>query len=305
MLMVSGRRRVPNPPAIKIALRIPESLKSDISENVSKLVRIVVAKYAFAPNRKAEREAKESIFTETFNVKVVKLSIIIPAYNEAPTLATLVERVCLVALPLEKELIVIDDASTDGTAGIALELLREKKIQHLHRLATNQGKGRAVREGLRFASGDILLIQDADLEYAPSDYGNMLAPILNQEADVVFGSRFKSNARSGEKHGAYFFNTLANHTLTFLSNQVSGLNLSDIAACYKAFRREVLSQFTIEEARFGIDAELVMKCAKLAREKDVQLAEVEIGYRPRSFEEGKKIRWRDGLSVLRAIWKYR
>ncbi len=235
----------------------------------------------------------------------MKLSIIIPAYNEALTLATVVERACLVALPLEKELIVIDDASTDGTGGIALELLGEKKIQYLHRLVTNQGKGRAVREGLRFASGEIVLIQDADLEYAPSDYGKMLAPILNQEADVVFGSRFKGRRREDENSGAYFFNTLANHSLTFLSNQISGLHLSDIAACYKAFRQEVLSQFTIEEARFGIDAELVMKCAKLAREKGVKIHEVGIKYHPRSFEEGKKISWRDGISVLRAIWKYR
>ncbi len=235
----------------------------------------------------------------------MKLSIIIPAYNEVPTLATVVERIHHVVLPLEKELIVIDDASTDGTGGIALELLGEKKIQHLHRLATNQGKGRAVREGLRFASGEIVLIQDADLEYAPSDYGKMLAPILNQEADVVFGSRFKGRRRKDENSDAYFFNTLANHSLTFLSNQISGLHLSDIAACYKTFRREVLSQFTIEEARFGIDAELVMKCAKLAREKGVKIHEVGIKYRPRSFEEGKKIRWRDGISVLRAIWKYR
>jgi glycosyltransferase involved in cell wall biosynthesis len=235
----------------------------------------------------------------------VKLSIVIPVYNEAKTLATIVERVCLVALPLEKELIVIDDASTDGTEGIALDLLGEKKIHHLHRLATNQGKGRAVREGLRFASGDIVLIQDADLEYAPCDYGNLLAPILNQEADIVFGSRFKDGAWGDKNSGAYFFNTIANHALTFLSNQLSGLHLSDMTACYKAFRREVITQFTIEEARFGIDAELVMKCAKLAREKGVQLAEVGIGYRARRFEEGKKIRWLDGLSVLRAIWKYR
>ncbi len=223
-----------------------------------------------------------------------KLSIIIPAYNEAETLARLVERIHLAPkLPLEKELIVIDDASTDGTNGIALELLREEKIHHLHRLAINQGKGRAVREGLRFASGDVVLIQDADLEYAPSDYGKVLAPILNRQADVVFGSRFKGGAQGGEtqgggESGAYFFNTLANHALTFLSNQISGLRLSDIAACYKAFRREVLNELTIEEARFGIDAELVMKCAKLAREKGVRLAEVGIGYRARSFEEGKK-----------------
>ncbi len=305
MLIVSGRRRVPNPPAIKIALRIPESLKSDIGENVSKLVRIVVAKYAFVPNRKVKQEETKKYILRIFLISVVKVSIIIPAYNEAKTLATIVERVRLTALPLEKELIVIDDASTDGTEGIALELLHEKKIQHLYRLALNQGKGRAVREGLRFASGDIVLIQDADLEYAPSDYSKMLAPILNQEADVVFGSRFKGRRQEDENSDAYFFNTLANHTLTFLSNQVSGLSLSDIAACYKAFRREVLNQLTIEEARFGIDAELVMKCAKLAREKGVLLAEVEIEYRPRSFEEGKKIRWRDGFSVIRAIWKYR
>ncbi|MFQ3599468.1 MAG: glycosyltransferase family 2 protein [Chloroherpetonaceae bacterium] len=240
------------------------------------------------------------------SVEVEKLSIIIPAYNEARTLARLVERIHRAPkLPLEKELIVIDDASTDGTNGIALELLREEKIQHLHRLAINQGKGRAVREGLRFASGDIVLIQDADLEYSPSDYAKVLAPILNRQADVVFGSRFERGTWSDENSGAYFFNTLANHTLTFLSNQISGLRLSDIAACYKAFRREVLSELTIEETRFGIDAELVMKCAKLARDKGVQLAEVGIGYRARSFEEGKKIRWRDGFSVLRAIWKYR
>lgn len=235
-----------------------------------------------------------------------KLSIIIPAYDEVETLARLVERIHFAPkIPLEKELIVIDDASTDGTSGVALELLREKKIHHFYRLEINQGKGRAVREGLRFASGEIVLIQDADLEYAPSDYAKVLAPILNRQADVVFGSRFKDEAWGDENSGAYFFNTLANRALTFLSNQISGLCLSDIAACYKAFRREVLRELTIEEARFGIDAELVMKCAKLARQKGVLLAEVGIGYRARSFEEGKKIRWRDGFSVLRAIWKYR
>ncbi len=234
----------------------------------------------------------------------MKLSIIIPAYNEAETIARLIESIHRVALPLEKELIVIDDASTDGTKNIALELLRDHKIQHLYRHSTNQGKGRAVREGLRFASGEIVLIQDADLEYAPSDYGKMLAPILNNHADIVFGSRFKQNPRE-EKSGAYFFNTLANRMLTFLANQFSGLRLSDIAACYKAFRREVLMRLTIEEPRFSIDAELVMKCAKLMREKGVKIVEVEIEYRARSFKEGKKIRWHDAFSVLRAIWKYR
>lgn len=252
------------------------------------------------------RIASQSVFGSIVSIQVEKLSIIIPAYNEALTLARLVERIhCAPKIPVDKELIVIDDASTDGTNSIALELLGEKKIQYLHRLATNQGKGRAVREGLRFASGEIVLIQDADLEYAPSDYGNLLAPILNRQADIVFGSRFKDSAWGDENSGAYFFNTLANHALTFLSNQISGLHLSDIAACYKAFRREVLNELTIEEARFGIDAELVMKCAKLAREKGVQVVEVGIGYRARRFEEGKKIRWHDGFSILGAIWKYR
>lgn len=236
---------------------------------------------------------------------MAKLSVLIPAYNEAPTLATIINEVCRVTLPVEKELIVVDDASTDGTSDIARDLLRANKIQHLIHLPVNQGKGNAVREGLRVATGDVVLIQDADLEYAPSDYAQVLAPILNHQADIVFGSRFKDRASAAEKSGAYWFNTLANRALTFLSNQLSGLRLSDIAACYKAFRRDVLDELTIEEPRFAVDAELVMKCAKLAREKRAQIAEVGIAYRARSFEEGKKIKWRDGFNVLRAIWKYR
>lgn len=137
-----------------------------------------------------------------------------------------------------------------------------------------------MREGLHFASGEIVLIQDADLEYTPSDYGKMIAPILNNQADMVFGSRFKQTQRQ-ERSGAYFFNTLANRLLTFLANQFSGLRLSDIAACYKAFRHEVLMHLTIEEPRFSIDAELVMKCAKLVRERDMKIAEVEIEYHAR------------------------
>lgn len=231
----------------------------------------------------------------------MKVSIIIPAYNEAKTLEKIVEKILSASIPLEKETIIIDDGSTDGTGEIAEKLWLQGKVQRVLRHKENLGKGTAVREGCAQATGELILIQDADLEYNPNDYPKLLAPILRNEADVVFGSRFKSDSNQG----AYFFNTLANYALTAVSNLFTKQNLSDVSACYKAFRVEVIRQIAIEESRFAIDVELVAKTAKLARLKNYKIIETGISYQGRKFEQGKKISWRDGFAVLKAIWKYR
>jgi glycosyltransferase involved in cell wall biosynthesis len=223
------------------------------------------------------------------------VSIVIPCYNEAHTLEAVIEAV--LATPVEnKEIIVVDDGSTDGSAEILRKVVKPRVSRVIHH-ETNRGKGAALRTGFAAATGDIVLVQDADLEYDPRDYEKLLRPILEGRADVVFGSRFSG----GDSHRVlYFWHWVSNKMLTLLSNMCTDLNLTDMEVCYKAFRREILAQIRIEEDRFGIEPEITAKVAKLR----CRIFEVGISYAGRTYAEGKKIGWRDGLHAVRCILVY-
>jgi glycosyltransferase involved in cell wall biosynthesis len=225
------------------------------------------------------------------------LSIIIPCYNEKRTIASLLERVLGASLPqkVEREVIVVDDCSTDGThdllAGIGdprVKVLRHEK---------NQGKGAALRTGFAHAAGGVVVVQDADLEYNPEEYGKLLKPILDGRADVVYGSRFMT---TDERRILYYFHYVGNRFLTFASNVFTNMNLSDMETCYKMFRKEVLDKITIRENRFGFEPEITAKVARLK----CRVYEVGISYSGRTYEEGKKIGLRDGVRALWCIIKY-
>ena len=224
------------------------------------------------------------------------LSVIIPAYNEAATIATLIERVQAVPF-FEKEIIVVDDGSTDGTWGLLQAFANVPNITLL-RHERNQGKGAALRDGFARAANDIVIIQDADLEYDPSEYPKLIQPIVEGHADVVFGSRFIGGA---SRRVLYFWHALGNRFVTVLSNMCTNFDLTDMETGYKVFRREVLERITIEEDRFGVEPELT---AKVARIDDIRLFEVGISYAGRTYEQGKKIRWHDGLKAVWCILKY-
>src|SRR4051794_7488189 len=210
-------------------------------------------------------------------------SVVIPVYNEVNTIAELVERVEAVAIP--KEIILVNDCSTDGTAEVLNGLAREKGVRVLHH-EVNQGKGAALNSGFAIAKGDIVIIQDADLEYDPEYYPKLIKPIAEGRADVVYGSRFVS----GDSHRVLFFwHYLGNKLLTFVSNCFTDLNLTDMETCYKIFRRDVLQQIQVEEKRFGFEPEITAKIAKMG----CRVYEVGISYHGRSYLEGKKIGWKD------------
>jgi glycosyltransferase involved in cell wall biosynthesis len=225
----------------------------------------------------------------------MKLSIVIPCYNEAKTIRTIVERVRASSFP-EKEIIIVDDCSRDGTRDVLrtqIEPLVDRIIYH----EVNQGKGAALRTGFAAVTGDAVIVQDADLEYDPGEYAKIMKPIVDGKADVVFGSRFMG----GEAHRVhYFWHMVGNKFLTLLSNMMTNLNLTDMETCYKAFRREVIQKIEIEENRFGFEPEITAKVARL----NVVIFEVGISYYGRSYAEGKKIGWRDGFRALWAILKY-
>ena len=225
----------------------------------------------------------------------MKLSVIIPCYNERATIRSIVEAVRKSPYP-EKEIIVVDDCSTDGTRELLqkeIALLVGKVIYH----EKNQGKGAALRSGIAAASGEIVIIQDADLEYDPDEYPVLIEPILRGEADVVFGSRFMG----GRPHRVlYFWHSVGNALLTLMSNMFTNLNLTDMETGYKAFRREIIQSITIEENRFGFEPEITAKIAS----KHCRIYEVGISYRGRTYEEGKKINWKDGVRALYCIVKY-
>lgn len=223
------------------------------------------------------------------------VSVVMPLYNEAATVQGVIDVV--LAQPCVKELVIVDDCSSDGSGDVLRNLAgSDPRIRVFHH-AINQGKGAALRTGIGHATAEIVLIQDADLEYDPKEYEALIQPILAGRADVVFGSRFLG---AGAHRVLYFWHSVGNKLLTILSNMFTNLNVSDMETCYKVFRREIIQRITIEENRFGFEPEVTAKVAKLG----VRIYEVPISYYGRTYAEGKEINWRDGFSALRCILKY-
>ena len=222
-----------------------------------------------------------------------RLSLVIPAFNETGTIELALERV--LAQPFVCEVIIVDDGSTDGTRDV-LEAIDDPRVRVIFH-ETNQGKGAALRTGFRHATADFVGVQDADLEYDPADLARLLKPLMEGRADVVYGSRFAS----GDEHRVlYFWHSIGNKVLTLASNMVTDLNLTDMETCYKVFRREVIQGLDLEETRFGFEPEVTAKVAA----QNLRIYEVGISYSGRTYDEGKKIGWKDGVRALYCIGKY-
>ena len=228
---------------------------------------------------------------------IKKVSIVIPCFNEVKTIGSILKKILDVKLPIDKEIIFIDDFSTDGTREYLKSIEGKNNLVTIMYHTENRGKGAALRTGFKIASGDIILIQDADLEYDPNDYLKLLKPIIDGKADVVYGSRFKGS----ELHRVLFFwHSIGNKMLTFFSNAFTNLNLSDMEVCYKAFRKEILDKLELKENRFGFEPEITAKISKL----NCRIYEVGISYYGRNYAEGKKINWKDGVRAIYVILKY-
>ena len=227
----------------------------------------------------------------------MRLSVVIPCYNEFNTIDQIIDAVIAAPYP-DKEIIIVDDFSRDGTREkLRNEIGPSGKVNQVLYHDVNQGKGAALRTGIQAATGDLVIIQDADLEYDPNEYGRLIEPIRTGKADVVFGSRFAG----GDAHRVlYYWHRLGNSFLTLLSNMFTNLDLTDMETCYKLFRREIIQGISIEENRFGFEPEITAKVAKL----NCRIYEVGISYYGRTYDEGKKIGWRDGVRAIYCILKY-
>lgn len=230
------------------------------------------------------------------------LSIIIPAYNEEKTILTIIAKINNVDLlqSVKKEIVIINDASTDKTEELVINYQAKNKDVNIQYYAqeTNQGKGAAIHRGIKEATGEFLIIQDADLEYNPAEYNLLLEPILDGFSDVTYGSRFVG----GKPHRKlFFFHTIGNKFLTFLSNMLTNINISDMETCYKMFRTNIIKSLDLKEKRFGFEPEVT---AKISRIKDIRIYEVGISYYGRTYSDGKKIGWKDGFRAIYCIVKY-